>query len=248
VELHFVVSSFIDSQLKRVPYRLLLWQGEFMRLTASMYVLLAAFTMPVGLYYSVPVLAQTGVDQGQHSPAGMFIQTIGNRAISVMANKSLSAQQRTQKYQDILQASFDMETIGRFVLGRAWESATSQQQQTFMRLFQQLVLKTYGDRISFYSGEKFEVTQVRQESDRDSVVNSDVTHTDGSAPTKVDWRVRQENSKLAVIDVTVEGVSQSITQRQEYMSILQRNNGDMNALLDMMRQRLQSVQQQSSRD
>jgi len=107
------------------------------------------------------------------------------------------------------------------------------------------VVKTYGDRLNFYSGEGFRVIAARPESDSDVVVGSEITHADGSQPTHVDWRVRQRNGKLGVIDVVVEGISQSVTQRQEYTSIIQRNGGDIEPLLASMRQSLQQGQQQA---
>ena len=183
----------------------------------------------------------TSMDQGQQSPAGKFVQNIGAQAMAVMSDKSLSQEKRTQKYDAILNEAFDLKTIGHFVLGRTWNAATPQQQQDFQQLFEKLVLKTYGDRLSFYSGEGFHIKSSHAESDRDSLVSSDVIHPNGTPPTTIDWRVRQTNGKYAIIDVVIEGISQSVTQRQEYASILQRNNGDIEALLTIMRQRLNNL-------
>ena len=190
--------------------------------------------------------AATTADPAQQTSAEKFIQDLGNQAISVMADKNMPPDQRSQKYRAILQSSFDMPTVGHFVLGRAWNSASPRQQQEFMKLFEQIVLKTYGDRLNFYSGEDFQVKGERQESDKDTIVNSEVAHPNGAPPTKIDWRLRQANGKPAVIDVIIEGVSQSVTQRDEYASILQRNNGNLDALLDLMRQRVQEPQQQGA--
>lgn len=186
--------------------------------------------------------AAANSDQAQQDPAGKFVQNLGNQAIAIMADKNLTTEQRSQKYRGILHDSFDLTTIGRFVLGRSWNGATPEQQKNFMELFERMVLETYGDRLSFYSGEGFHVKNVRRESDKDSVVSSEVSHTDGTPPTTVDWRIRQGNDRLAVIDVVIEGVSQSVTQRQEYASILQRNNGNIDGLLDLMKQRVQGPQ------
>src|ERR1700722_13848692 len=91
--------------------------------------------------------APTNPTQTQQTPGGKFVQDLGNQAITIMADKNMAPEQRSQKYRAILQNSFDMPTIGRFVLGRAWNSATPQQQQEFLKLFEQIVLKTYGDRL-----------------------------------------------------------------------------------------------------
>jgi phospholipid transport system substrate-binding protein len=143
----------------------------------------------------------------------------------------------------MLQTSFDLPTIGRFVIGRSWNAATPAQQQEYMRLFEALVVKTYSDRFALYTGEGFEVTSVRPETEKDSIVISQITHPDGSEPTEVDWRVRHKEGKLGIIDVVVEGVSLSVTQRQEYASIVQRDGGKLDGLLVLMRQQLQDGDQ-----
>jgi phospholipid transport system substrate-binding protein len=179
-------------------------------------------------------------DQSQQTPAGKFIQDLGDHAIAIVRNKSLTSDQRAAQYKAMLNNAFDLQTIGRFVLGRAYISAPPEQQQEFMKLFADLIVKIYGDRLNFYSGESFHVKGVRQESDQDMIVNSQIDHPNGADPTLIDWRVRNSNGKLAVIDVIVSGVSQSVTQRQEYSSIIQQGGGKLDALLDRMRQQTQS--------
>lgn len=180
------------------------------------------------------------------SPVGKFVQDLGNNAISILASKNLTAAQRDDKFRDILRNSFDLMTIGRFVIGRSWNAATPDQQKEYMHLFQELVIKTYGERLTLYTGEGFVVTGVRPETEKDTVVNSQITHPDGSEPTKVDWRVRNRDGKLGVIDVVVEGVSMSVTQKQEYAAVIQSNDGQISALLDKMRQQLAAPNGQKS--
>jgi phospholipid transport system substrate-binding protein len=179
-------------------------------------------------------------EEAQKVPAGKFIQDLGDRAIAQISNKSISPDAREEKYRDILKSSFDMETIGHFVVGRAYNNASDDQKKEYMDLFEKLVLKTYGDRLNLYSGENFKVKGARPESEKDTIVNSEISHPDNSSPTRVDWRVRNEqNGKMAVIDVVVEGVSQSVTQRDEYSSIVQRDGGKLDSLIALMRKQLQ---------
>jgi phospholipid transport system substrate-binding protein len=178
-------------------------------------------------------------EQAMTTAPGKFIQDLGDQAISVIANKDLSQDQRSDHFRQMLRSSFDLATIGRFVIGRSWNAATSDQQQEYMHLFEALVIKTYSDRFAIYTGEGFRVTGVRPESEKDTVITSEITHPDGSEPTEVDWRVRHKDGKLGIIDVVIEGVSLSVTQRQEYASIIQRDGGKLNGLLALMRQQLQ---------
>lgn len=184
-------------------------------------------------------LAQTH-EQSLKTPAGKFVQDLGDRAITVIANKNITPTQRADQFRKILQDSFDLQTIGRFVIGRSWNAATSAQQTEYMRLFRDLVIKTYGDRMSLYTGEGFKVVAVRPETEKDTIVNSNITHPDGSQPTTIDWRIRNRDGKLGVIDVVVEGVSLSVTQRQEYAAVIQNSGGQIDGLLAQMRQQLQT--------
>ena len=183
-------------------------------------------------------------DAATKTSDGKFVQDLGDRAIAQIADKSISQDERNQRYDQLLRDSFDIKSIAHFVAGRAFNNAPPEQQQEYMGLFEKLVVKTYGDRLNLYSGEGFHVVGVRPESDEDSIVSSEITHADGSSPARVDWRVRNKGGKPAVIDVSVEGVSQSVTQRDEYSSIIQRDGGKLDGLIDLMKKQVQEQQSQ----
>ena len=193
----------------------------------------------------LPPAAQTHYE-ALKTPSGKFIQQLGDRAIGIVASKNLSVDQRSTKFREILSDSFDLKTIGRFVIGRTWNAATPEQQKEYMDLFERIVVKSYGERLTLYTGEGFSVTGERPESDKDFIVNSQITHPDGSQPTQIDWRVRQRNGKLGVIDVVVEGVSLSVTQRQEYASVIQQNGGQIDGLLKLMHEQLSAPPAQNA--
>lgn len=182
---------------------------------------------------------EASAEAAKATPQGKFVQALGDRAIAILADKTITAEQRSAQFRQMLGDSFDLPTIGRFVIGQSWRSATPEQQKEYMDLFEALVVKTYSDRFALYTGEGFAVKAVHPEDERDFIVNSEISHPDGSPATTVDWRLRQKGDKLGIIDVVVEGVSMSVTQRQEYASVLQRNDGKIDGLLDLMRQRLQ---------
>lgn len=190
------------------------------------------------------VASSQGVASTLESPAlpaqGAFIQDLGDRAIGILKNKDLSAEERSDSFRSLLAATFDLETIAKFVLGRGWLAATPAQKTEYLRLFESLVVQTYSDRFSLYTGEGFKVKSVTPEGTKDFIVNSEITRPDGTKQATVTWRVRQKNDKMGIIDVVVEGVSMSVTQRQEYASIIERNGGDLEALLVMMRARVDS--------
>lgn len=176
------------------------------------------------------------------SPQGTFIQNLGDKAVAILADKALTPEKREEQFRAMLRDYFDLSTIARFVIGRSWLTATPEQQKEYLGLFESLVVKTYSDRFKLYTGEGFKVRDSRPEGTKDFVINSDITHPDGSPATIVTWRVRQKDNKMGIIDVVVEGVSMSVTQRQEYSSVIQRNGGDIEALLKMMRERVNAGQ------
>ncbi len=173
--------------------------------------------------------------------AEALVQRLGDRAIAILADKSYDAAARSEQFRTMLRDSFDLTTIGRFVLGRnAWNGATPEQQQEYMRLFEKLVIKIYSDRFAMYSGQKFKAVTSRPEGERDVVVKSQVIQpNDDQHAIEVDWRVRNVDGHLGIIDVIVEGISMSVTQRQEYGAVIQRNDGTIDELLKLMRDQLE---------
>lgn len=211
-----------------------------MPLFALSALLSVALTTPLPAFAAdAPVTGATRAhDAAVQTTAGKFIQSLGDRAIKVISNKQLPAEQRTSEFSKILSDCFDLKTIGRFVIGRTWNAAAPAQQTEYMDMFKSLVIRNYGDRMALYTGEGFQVVGTRPESDMDTTVLSQITHPDGSQPTTIDWRVRQKDDKIGVIDVVVEGVSLSVTQKQEYAAVIQNNGGQIEGLLQMMRDQL----------
>jgi phospholipid transport system substrate-binding protein len=196
------------------------------------------FSSPSSAQDTLPTSAARTHELAVQTPAGKLIQNLGDRAIKIMADKQLNADQRSTSFSKILAEYFDLKTIGRFVIGRTWNEASPAQQVEYMDLFKALVIRNYGSRMALYTGEGFQVVGTRPESDIDTTVLSEITHPDGSQSTTIDWRVRQKDGKVGVIDVIVEGVSLSITQKQEYASVIQNNGGQIEGLLKMMREQL----------
>lgn len=160
------------------------------------------------------------------------VSGLADKAIAVISDKSLSAAQRKTKFSTLLGANFDVPTIGKFALGRYWRQATPAQQKEYTALFRNMIVNVYTARFEEYSGQTVTVTGGRvDEKSGDVVVNSQINTTDGSAPVPVDWRLR--NGKI--IDVIVTGVSMSVTQRDDFASVIQQGGGKIEALLAHLR-------------
>ncbi len=188
--------------------------------------ILFAFTFA----FALPAMAATSQET--------FIGNLGQKAISVLGDPSISVSQRHAAFAKLFTANFDLQKIGHFVLGRHWNEASPAQQAQYQKLFQQMVIAVYTQRFDTYAGQKFVVkgsTPVAG-ADTDVMVHSEIEQPDGAPPIDVDWRVRETAGSDKIIDVAVEGVSMSVTQRSDFDSIVQQSGID--GLLQNMQSRI----------
>ena len=207
----------------------------------------AAFWMLAGVAaVAVPVLVPTAAlaqaAKGSQASAD-FVQALGDKAIATLADPKISKDQAKAVFRDLLNQNFDINTISRFVLGRYWNIATDAQKKEYQAAFEQMIVEVYAERFSQYAGEKFKVGGAQASGANDAVVTSQVLRPGGQPPVNVSWRVRSKDGSHKIIDVIVENVSMSVTQRSEFASVIESNGGRFDALLDALRQRIQSPQQ-----
>ena len=161
--------------------------------------------------------------------AEIFIKNLGNEAIDVLESKNGDEDAIRAEFSRILNKNFDTDTIARFALGRYWSVATDAEKTEYKRLFGKMVVDVYSKRFSDYSGQSLNVQGAKPSGRKDYIVNSLIQGS--GQPIRVDWRVRNGQ----VIDVIVEGVSMSITQRSEFASIIQRGGGQVSAIINHLK-------------
>lgn len=172
--------------------------------------------------------------------ATAFIQELGGKAISTITDQSIGREQRMETFRTLLNKNFDVPGIGRFVLGRYWRTATPEQQAQYLKLFEDSIVRTYAARFEEYSGEQLAVDNARPDGERFMLVDSKIQRPAGS-PVAVTWRLFPDSGSFKIVDVIVEGVSMSVTQRSDYSSVIQSGGGNVDALLKAMRERLDRV-------
>jgi len=180
--------------------------------------------------FMLPLSAHAGSPEASKA----FIADMGSEAVSFLKDETLSMEKKKQKFRSLLNNKFDMKTIGRFALGRYWNTATPAQQKEYLKLFNDLVVKVYSSRFEQYDGQSFEVRSAKATGKKDMLVGSDIVPPNGSK-VRVDWRIRDKGGNLKVIDVIIEGVSMGLTQRSDFASVIQRGGGDIEVLLQHLR-------------
>jgi phospholipid transport system substrate-binding protein len=169
-------------------------------------------------------------------PAG-FIADLGSKAINVLTSTASEAE-RERQFRVLFEQSFDLPAISRFVLGPYWRTATEAQHQEFTKLFESYVIHAYSVRFNAYAGQQLKVGSARPEGDGGAVVQSEIALPNSNQPpVKVDWRVGKSGDSFKITDVTVEGVSMALTERQEFASVIQRGGGQIEALLKLLREK-----------
>ena len=187
----------------------------------------------------VPVSSSAAADDAvantaakPEGPVLQFVQELGNQALTSLTAKNLPYEERSKRVRALLLRYFDIQTIGRFVLGTYWSQATDSQRQEYFGLFENMIVRTYTHRFADYSGQAFTVKGLSQDQKggQDSIVTSEIIQPD-APPVHVDWRVRSESGTLRIVDVLIENVSMSITQRADFASIIQNGGGKVEVLL-----------------
>lgn len=165
--------------------------------------------------------------------ANTFVQQTGDRLVAII-NGALAAAQKRQAITQILEAAVDVDGIARFCLGRFWRSASPDQQKRFITAFHEVLVTNISSKLGEYKGVKLSVQRGRQQDD-EAIVTT-VVERPNNPPTTVDWVVEKPAAAPKIIDVIAEGTSLRLTQRQDYAAYLTRNNNDVDALINAMKQ------------
>ncbi len=179
-------------------------------------------------------IIQVSSEDTREQKAKQFIIDLAEQGIGFLEDQSLSDEQREKEFRNVLKNNFDMKTIARFALGRYWRSSTDEQKKEYLSLFEDMIVEVYSQRFSEYNGESFEVLSAREQGKSDAVVSSQIVPPSGTK-VRVEWRVREKKGKMKIIDIMVEGVSMSLTQRSDFASVIQRGGGNVDVLLAHLR-------------
>jgi phospholipid transport system substrate-binding protein len=186
------------------------------------------------------ILLSVGAPQGVRAEsaedAQRLVESLADKAVTALGDRDIEREERVRRFQALLEENFDVDVIGRWVLGRYWRDATPAQREEFRTLYERMIVNTYVDRFTEYSGEKLSVINAAEIATDDILVRSQLVRATAGPPVQVDWRVHAREQRLRIVDVIVEGVSMGQTQRSEFASVIRQGGGDMEALLRKMRE------------
>jgi phospholipid transport system substrate-binding protein len=169
-----------------------------------------------------------------------FMNRLWDRAVEVL-NRKTDPAVREARFRELFRRDFDAPGIARFVLGRYWRAVSAEEQKEFVKLFEDYVVFVYTVRLADFGGQSFKIRGSRSDGNG-VIVSTDVVSPGNPTPLRMDWRlVTDDNGSYKINDVIVEGVSMTMTQRSEFAAVVQRNGGQVQSLLSMMREKTASA-------
>jgi len=188
------------------------------------------------------ILAATPARADVHLAASSeFIQALADRAIATLTADGQTPEMRRDQFRGLFREGFAINGIARFVLGRYWRGASEADRTEYMSLFEDVIVNTWADRFSDYSGESFTVQKALDAPSAHKAENVAIVRstffTDPKTPIRIDWRVASRGDVYKITDVMVEGISMANTQRDEFSSVIRSNQGEISALLDILRKK-----------
>ena len=168
--------------------------------------------------------------------ADVFVQSTVNRASKILS-ENLTKDEKIDKLKIIAEETVDIKGIGLYTLGTIRKNLDDGQKKEYSRLFRQYFLKSFSSRLSEYTNPEIDVLSKEILSENYTIVNSLLKGTSERPEVKIDWRVYTKNTENPLIrDLIIEGLSLARTQKEEFASILNSNDNDINALFKTLKE------------
>ncbi len=166
----------------------------------------------------------------------LFVQKTADRASEAL-NKRQSKEEKMEKLKIIAKETVDIRGIGYYSLGTYRKSISDQKKNEYFEIFEKYFLKSFSSRLAEYTDPRIRVDSQKKLNDKYTMVSSTLLATDKKPEIKIDWRVVTKNpDKPLIIDVVIEGVSLAKVQKEEFTSIIQNNDNDINALFNNLKE------------
>jgi len=165
-----------------------------------------------------------------------FVQETADRASEAL-NKRQSKEEKMEILKIIAKENVDIKGIGYYSLGAYKKTISDEKKIEYFDLFEKYFLKSFSSRLAEYTDPRIRVDSQKKLNDKYTMVSSTLLATDKKPEIKIDWRVVTKNpDKPLIIDVVIEGVSLAKVQKEEFNSIIQNNDGDINALFNNLKE------------
>ena len=179
-------------------------------------------------------ISQTNSNFAYSISPDVFIQSTVNRASQILS-ENISKEEKINQLKVIAKETVDIRGVGLYSLGSARKNINNEQKNTYIDLFENYFLKSFSSRLAEYTNPEIEVNNKQILNNNYTIVNSVLIATDKRPEIKIDWRVYTKNPENPLIrDLIIEGLSLARTQKEEFASILNSNDGDLKVLFKIL--------------
>jgi phospholipid transport system substrate-binding protein len=168
--------------------------------------------------------------------ATSFVSHAADSVLALARDKGLSQDEFKRRLRAIAEQDFDVQRIARFALGQYWRSASDTDRQEFAEAFEDYMVQVYAAHFRQYSGANFKVVGQRAQGDT-TMVTTEIAQASGQPPAKVIWQVAHQPNGYKITDVVIEGISQAVTYREEFSSVIGQHGGQISALTQQLREK-----------
>ena len=168
--------------------------------------------------------------------AGSFVGHAADAVLALARDKGLSQDEFKQRLRTIAEQDFDVPRIARFALGQYWRTASDTDRQQFVEAFEDYMVQVYATRFRQYSGANFKVVGQRAQGDT-TMVTTEIAQASGQPPAKVIWQIAHQPNGYKITDVAMEGISQAVTYREEFSSVIEQHGGQISTLTQQLREK-----------
>ena len=166
----------------------------------------------------------------------IFVQSTVNRA-SKLLGEDISKNEKIEKLKEIAKETVDIRGIGFYTLGKKRKSLNENEKKRYTELFEEYFLKSFSSRLAEYTNPEIDVRNKDKLNENYTIVNSILKATDERPEIKIDWRIYTKNPDNPLIrDLIIEGLSLARTQKEEFASVLNSNNDDIEALFKVLKE------------
>ena len=163
-----------------------------------------------------------------------FVYDFAASAINILSDESLNNNDKNIQFTDLVMSSIDIDFISQIVLGKYWKLISDDQKSDYLKAFRAYFISSYANRLDQYSGEK--VVVISSNAAKKYVIVKTNIIRDGTETLKIelDWRLIKRDGRTKIVDLSIEGISLIIAERETFISYLNNNDGNLASLIKMM--------------
>ena len=165
----------------------------------------------------------------------IFVQSTVNRASKLLGEENISKDEKIEKLKEIAKETVDIRGIGFYTLGKKRKFLNEEDKKRYAKLFEGYFLKSFSSRLAEYTNPEIDVRNKEKLNENYTIVNSVLKATNERPEINIDWRIYTKNPDNPLIrDLIIEGLSLARTQKEEFASVLNSNNDDIEALFKVL--------------